>query len=276
MADKTGNGGEVFSNDLKYPPLRSSSSAAKFHPNWCLDVVYSSQPTPGQINPMHSNRSVHSVAHDKWWWTPLGFLRRWRYSRYRTLFLAVSDEGICDGISSDDVDVTVNTMSLVNALLLAIPFSCMGSFQNQSLDWFETNLSACSTWKYDIDQAMDQLQQIIVCTIYLPIGALVLACIYYVSRPSKSMIGNEENNNRPFQTWFRRGRYIILIFSVMTVGSILLSIFLAQNFFQDFFTTTAKFCSGEPKRGTIMTSGWTALLFVFLFCIYVSVKKLRK
>jgi hypothetical protein len=129
-----------------------------------------------------------------------------------------------DDVSVDEVDLIVNTVTLVNALILTVPFGIMTSLTSSSMDEFKSNVLQClvegetSTQKglqfktqSDVEVAIEEqyswMTKSTLVSIYLPLISLILAVLYYLVRPSK---GNNGEENKQFSEWWGRGRLIVL------------------------------------------------------------------
>lgn len=162
------------------------------------------------------------------WYSFRGFLVRTKRSRLFSMFFYKNDD-----VSVEEVDLIVNTITLVNALILTVPFGIMTSLTTSSMDEFKSNVLQClveeetSTKKglrlktqSDVEGVIKEqyswMTKSTLVSVYLPLISLILAVLYYVVRPSK---GNKDEENKEFSEWWKRGRLIVL---KLFIGMVLL------------------------------------------------------
>lgn len=122
-----------------------------------------------------------------------------------------------DSVRVQDSDAVVNTMALVAALLLTIPFSLVGSLNTSYWDEVLANLQACPDHlilPFTPAEAFSFLHALLVnplCAIvYLAMGSILTAVFYYVLRPGEDL---------EFREWWSRGRWGLgLIFACTIAG----------------------------------------------------------
>ena len=131
-----------------------------------------------------------------------------------------------------DSDAIVNSVTVVNALLLTIPFALIGAYNASFWEWEMNNLASCNGGTYNTTTQVfspSQLNQdgfhiysfvtsnVLNCAFSSSIG-LILATIYYTLRPRNQSI---------FIQWWPRGKYSIFFILVFTAVAIfcLLSLF---------------------------------------------------
>ena len=127
-----------------------------------------------------------------------------------------------NGMTADTVDTAVGTFTLVNALLLTIPFGLVGSLGNNYWDWLEATMASCplggnldGNTFHDIYQAIySQLCG----TVYTSISCLLLACFYYLLRPKE---------DADFTRWWNRGIYVVAMILVGTLIAVIIALTLA-------------------------------------------------
>jgi hypothetical protein len=111
-----------------------------------------------------------------------------------------------DGMTAEDTDLIMNTIALINALVLTIPYSLSGSLDNSYWDWVQTTLNStrCTDYveKYCpsgpsacFQQSYSQVQNSLYCTVYASITALGISFAYYLMRP-KFIDDNDENKRK--------------------------------------------------------------------------------
>ena len=55
-------------------------------------------------------------------------------------------------IGPEETDSVIETFTLVNTLLLSVPFNCIGALNNGYWDWLQESLQACTNWQSPISQ----------------------------------------------------------------------------------------------------------------------------
>lgn len=134
-----------------------------------------------------------------------------------------------NGMMVDDADGIINSVTVVNALLLTIPFNLLGSFNNDFWTWEMTNLANCNSAYYNAtslqfsDPSINQLGEVLYLSIstgifnctFSSILGLILAAVYYSLRPK---------NQSSFSIWWPRGKYsciLIILFTLFAITSLL-------------------------------------------------------
>lgn len=159
------------------------------------------------------------------WFSCRGFLERAKSSRIGALIFYDPNT---KSVSVDEVDLLVNTIVLVNALILTIPFGILTSLTAESMDEFYGLLSQCMEAQYkskagtviyisslnDLDSFL-QLQynwmtKSLLVSIYVPLISIILSVFYYFFRPSKDEGEQKDDMNKKFSIWFVRGRFLVL------------------------------------------------------------------
>jgi len=152
------------------------------------------------------------------WYSFRGFFVRAKRSRLFSMFFYENDN-----VSVDEVDLIVNTITLVNALILTVPFGIMTSLSSSSMDEFKSNVLQClveeetSTQtgmrfktQSDVERSIEEqyfwMTKSTLVSVYVPLISLILAVLYYLVRPSK---GNNGEENKEFSEWWKRGRFIV-------------------------------------------------------------------
>ena len=134
-----------------------------------------------------------------------------------------------DEMDINDSDTIINSVTVVNALLLTIPFQLVGAFNADFWEWEMNNIANCNNGTYN--QTSGQFNppelnetglsiyltvstDVFECAFSSSIG-LVLATIYYTLRP---------RNQSTFKQWWPRGKFsliLILIFTALAIISLL-------------------------------------------------------
>ena len=122
------------------------------------------------------------------------------------------------GIKVEDIDTAVNTLTLVDALLLTIPFASFGLLNSSYWDWLYNlpcnNANGSYLGDYYMFYYDNVIQQLWITTISSVTG-ISIAVFYYLLRPS---------DNTEFLLWWSHGKYpfcFMLIFCTICVIAVL-------------------------------------------------------
>jgi hypothetical protein len=137
-----------------------------------------------------------------------------KYLRHRFVHSGLWKLSTGEGLSYEDADTTVNTLTLVAALLLTIPFSLIGNLTVEFWQGVEDELIACPAPQhpeyaaYVYNQARDTLS----CMTYSCIGAIINAVFYYILRPK---------HDEDFSKWWSHGRWGVFVLTGMTAAAVI-------------------------------------------------------
>jgi hypothetical protein len=117
-------------------------------------------------------------------------------------------------LTTEDADNAVNTMALVAALLLTIPFSLVGSLNQEYWDDLAETINGCKP-----AVPAESSPQAVFMTVFRPLnalvyfsmGAIMLAVFYFLLRPSE---------NDMFEAWWKRGRFALALILVSAVSAV--------------------------------------------------------
>jgi hypothetical protein len=107
-------------------------------------------------------------------------------------------------VDREEVDASINTMALINVLVLTLPTALMGNMQISS--WDSVYVAAfgdlnrvgviCNESDVAFESILERIANVILVTCYLTILSLLLTVFYYVLRPaSLSLAENIEDDN---------------------------------------------------------------------------------
>lgn len=207
------------------------------------------------------------------WWTPFGFWRRFRNGRVWKQFQI--GEGQNDATDTDSI---VNTLALVNALLLSLPVSIFASLQYGALDTFrQTALSCNGTLAAEKNEPLqyynrqtDLLGKDLFLAIYLPVFSLLCVVFYYFCRPApvKESVNVKLQlvQREDFSKWWGRGRFLVVLLLLTTFTSVFSFGFVMNLYYQNFFYAPVDFCSLLMSRQYFLNTS-VLLLSVILFCV---------
>jgi hypothetical protein len=172
------------------------------------------------------------------------------------------------------VDTAINTLTLVDALIVTIPFGIVSAANYTFWDWLQT--LPCNTDDFHHDhfgelpyyyfyyRFVGSIWQIVISCV---IG-IVLATFYYLLRPSDDEV---------FLRWWTRGK-VVLVFSVVaTAIGVLSTLYLAGLLLDGWWViSTSQACdAGElgyvvDSRGSL-ASGYVILALVSAFSILMMI-----
>ena len=146
-------------------------------------------------------------------------------------------------------DTTVNTLTLVCSLIMTIPYGLMGSTQAGAWDAVEKSIASCmgcvttesgAPWKWacppgvvlnagwsgSVEDILSwrffRVSNALLFTMYSALATIVLAVIWYVTRPNGHS-GAQPRDRLHFRTWWFRGRFLlfcICLFSLLSIISV--------------------------------------------------------
>lgn len=137
-----------------------------------------------------------------------------------------------EGVTSDDVDTLVNSVTLVNALLLTIPPGIIISLNQELWDGLQQNIASC-----EIDGSQLFWYEYVYIPIYYCMFAsfssclcgMVIAIAYYILRPSSS-VDQDEDVFSEFRKWWSHGK-ISVLFLIMSVMCSAVSLILTLLYY---------------------------------------------
>jgi len=170
--------------------------------------------------------------------------------------------------SADDIDSSVGTIALINALILTIPFALMGSLDHNFWDWMEEIFTKCPdslvAQTYTLEQIYQAVYDQMLVSLYTPMSTLLLTLFYFFLRPKREA---------QFARWWPRGRYVISAMLVGTIVSVVGALTIAGTLvtgFWQFSPTSWRCATPEDDHDTIRRFVRALSLGVF-FVIFPSV-----
>lgn len=130
-------------------------------------------------------------------------------------FLGTGAQG--STLSSSDADSIVNTMALVGALILTIPFGIIGSLNTGFWDALRDTMSAAKCppilgdERADFDTIYKNIVQTLCVLVYMAMGSLLMSVVYYTVRPS---------DDDEFDEWWPKGRWAVGFIFACTVSGV--------------------------------------------------------
>ncbi len=161
-------------------------------------------------------------------------------------------------VTSDDIDNVVSTLTLMNALILTIPYGIMSSADNQYWDWMEDTLKACVKTKFKYADNFVLFSDSFNAVVYCTIADLLIAMVYYLLRPK---------SDKKFRAWWKSARYVILMLLSGTAISVISLVAVSAWLFSWYMIPTSKLCTYSAASQT--TTGVIVISVVFLLSIFL-------
>ena len=200
-----------------------------------------------------------------------------------------------DNISMDDVNETVATLVVVNALLLTIPYSLAQNFTSSFLDQLEdeTNFRGCGS---DYNDAYNTFRGTFLTVIFSSIIELVMTVIYSLLKPkvrsvkpqaevrraknslserrqtaygsSAALSVDDEESKRElvkFLRWWQRARILLLLLCFLTATAVISILALSYQVVALSLLPTKELCTRLNNSHLIV--GCTLCAFFSLFTV---------
>jgi hypothetical protein len=192
-------------------------------------------------------------------------LHRWERSKLRK-FYELND------VDSKDIDDAINTVAVLNGLILTIPFGLMSLLGQQFWDWFQSTLETCSRnipWIGYYDLVVNALYA----TVYSSLIILTLATLYYLLKPD---LLTPEDQKIFKEEWWPRAKWFSVIILICTVISIVSLLCLFNLLMEIYVQSTNHLCtqfdSGAPNRYAVSEYIGVALyLLSFLYAVFIMI-----
>ena len=140
----------------------------------------------------------------------------------------------------------------MNALVLTIPFSVMGSLGYEFWDWLEDTLDACGSNEFDY-LYRTVFSRLLAC-LTSSVIVLILAVLYYLLRPA---------DQTSFQKWWNRGKWVKMMMVMGTVISVLVTYFIFSILLTTFVSSTDRLCDHWDDPDAFYIAGtltWLAFI----------------
>jgi hypothetical protein len=155
----------------------------------------------------------------------------------------LKDMFIGKDVTAEDVDNIVNTLTLMNALILTIPYGIMASAGYDYWDWVEETLAACEVTEYTYEQNFNIFGTAFYGVVYCTIAVLLMAMVYYLLRP---------RTDKKFRKWWKFARYVILMMLLGTIISCVGLVGITAWLFSWYMIPTSKFCTYSAQGNSIV------------------------
>ena len=177
---------------------------------------------------------------------------RWKLSTVRKLYVE-------NHLTASQGDSIVNTITLLNALLLTVPFQIMGNLGNSYWDWLDVAILNCAdtpnyaSWNWQ--QVYDHIQNALFASVYSTLISVVLAVLYYLLRPERPTV---------FKIWWGRSKWVIVIMMITTIISIISILTLFGYLAGNYINSTNHLCAVDTPLITryIISNAIAVFLFI--------------
>lgn len=137
-------------------------------------------------------------------------------------------------IGSDEIDSAMETFTIVNAVILEIPFNVIGNMNHAFWDWLEISLGGCSDASGIYTQVAAYMQNSMYVVVYSSISGIMIAILYFMLRPT---------DVAKFAMWWKRGRWVVLLNILYTLTSILAVVTVFSLISEAYVNSSANICS---------------------------------
>lgn len=176
---------------------------------------------------------------------------RWQKSNIRKFYLGT-------GLTSKEVDDVVNALSVVNALILTIPFSTITSLNNSYWDWLRQNIISCDS----SELFHEEYQKLLISlygSAYSSMVCVLIAVMYYILRP----------DNRYFDEWWARAKWAVVIIALGTALSIGFILTMFGSLTALYATDTLSLCNTITENATKYNGSVIVLTIICGICFFL-------
>ena len=189
--------------------------------------------------------------------------KRWSRSNLRKFYFGL-------GLDVEEADGTVNTLTLVNALVLTIPYSLIGSL---SMSYWDQLRSAFDEQCGDTDHSAYNFTYLEIVSrlygvVFSSVTSMCVACFYYILRPKDDEI---------FPKWWKRGKYtigFIFLGCVASVSSVLIMLSSLVPYYSnstDNICNTTIFAGINNKYRQYSQAGYFIIVIVMIVSILLMI-----
>jgi hypothetical protein len=159
-----------------------------------------------------------------------------------------------------DADGAVNTMALVAALLLTVPFSIIGSLTSDFWDAYEALVNACPNALLSAHTRHAQVEGALCGVMYTSMACIMVAAGYSVLRPT---------DEPEFRAWWKRGRFVMLFMFLSVVTAVVCAFTVFNSLVPTSILVgfTQDVCSGNSYNSAM--GAMSALLIIVGICYAV-------
>jgi len=157
-------------------------------------------------------------------------------------------KGFVDGtIGPADADAAINTLTLVDALLLTLPVTMITALGSSYWDWLDgldcADDFVPGTHTYMNDFLYKEMVFEIWAQILASVTGIILAVFYYLLRPSCS---------KNFGVWWQRGKFVLLYsFVATTICVVFVLLHASRNLNGRFVNSSGRYCSPSAQESPV-------------------------
>lgn len=141
-------------------------------------------------------------------------------------------------VCTEEIDTVVNTLTLVCALILTIPYGVMTAASPDYWDYVESTLAACPVQLYTYAQNYSLFSGAFNTVVYSNISVLIMAVLYYLLRPK---------DDDKFRKWWKSARYVVIMMMLGTLCSVTCLVIVSAWLFSWYLVPTSKYCTYSAK-----------------------------
>ena len=166
----------------------------------------------------------------------------------------------------DKIETSFNSMALLLALLLTIPFGCFGAMNFEYFDSIQSFVDANCPEKEQFFGRVDETVHRVMLNnaslaMYSSMCGLIMICLFYVFKPIKGF---------EMRIWCRKnGRILLGLVGLSCIVDILSVMCLGANFIQWYSAPTDTICGDQDWFAGIMFSGVVGLIMSAAIPIYL-------
>jgi hypothetical protein len=165
----------------------------------------------------------------------------------------------------DDIDAAVNTLAIVSALLVTVPFGVVTSFDHTYWDWLESVPCASTVQKMGGVSYFHFYQTNFIKQIYLSLFASILGvgltAFYYMLRPSDTEL---------FRFWWKRGRYVVMVMFLCAFITTIMTMSMAGWVLNGWYVVSTKGFCDSPGDFTFSRQFATAGITINFLVLLIS------
>mmetsp|Transcript_939 Transcript_939/g.1470 ORF Transcript_939/g.1470 Transcript_939/m.1470 type:complete len:221 (+) Transcript_939:33-695(+) len=155
-----------------------------------------------------------------------------------------------DSMSMEQLDTAINTMVLVDALILTIPFSLFLDLGQEYWNNLQANINACSDYSTGYQAAFSRTRGAMGTMVYSTMIGIVVTALYYLMRPDYKGVS--------FKVWWKyAGGYVFMMILFSTIAAIVSSLIMSSMIFRYSFVDSDDFCDNPNYND--YTGGYAAV-----------------
>jgi predicted membrane channel-forming protein YqfA (hemolysin III family) len=153
------------------------------------------------------------------------------------------DMFVGEDVTCEEVDNVVNTVTLMNALILTVPYGIMTAANFEYWDWVESTLDACPSTKFSYHQDFRTFSSTFNAAVYSTICVLIMAMFYYLLRPK---------DDTKFRHWWKSTRYVVILMLIGTITAVVSLVAVSNWLFSWYMIPTSKLCTYSATSQNIV------------------------